>query len=86
MVPNRPSYPVNVLMSATSKVAFVSPRRAASRRARSIAVGGQVETHRGHAAFGVELALFDQRGQFRLVAPMLQGGRPPAPNWAVSPR
>ena len=39
MVPNRPSYPVNALMSATSKLALVSPRLAASALASSMAVG-----------------------------------------------
>ncbi len=39
MVPNRPSYPLNALMSATSKVALVRPRLAASALASSMAVG-----------------------------------------------
>ena len=40
------------MMSATSKVALVSPRFSASRRASSIAVGDSVQTHRRVPALG----------------------------------
>ena len=66
MVPNRPSYPVNALMSATSKLALVKPRLAASALASSMAVGDrssptvvkpllrEIQVDRRLAAAGIE--------------------------------